>query len=153
MQETWVQSLGWEDSLEKEMATHSSILAWEVSWTEETSILPGLFIWIPKSTSSCFRLSILTGFSLSVSLSGSSSELGSLSAVLPSVRSSVICLLCWPQPFSELSTLNIIKIPKSIQVAPYFSPEAKTQISNFLPDNSIETSNKHLKNNTTEIEA
>ena len=35
MQETWVQSLGWEDPLEKEMAMHSSILAWEISWTEE----------------------------------------------------------------------------------------------------------------------
>jgi len=35
MQETWVQSLGWEDPLEKEMATHSRILAWEISWTEE----------------------------------------------------------------------------------------------------------------------
>ena len=35
MQETQVQSLGWEDPLEKEMATHSSILAWEVPWTEE----------------------------------------------------------------------------------------------------------------------
>ena len=34
-QETWVQSLGWEDPLEKEMATHSSILAWEILWTEE----------------------------------------------------------------------------------------------------------------------
>ena len=33
--ETWVQSLGWEDSLEKEMATHSSILAWRIPWTEE----------------------------------------------------------------------------------------------------------------------
>ena len=33
MQETWVQSLGWEDPLEKEMATHSSILAWEIPWT------------------------------------------------------------------------------------------------------------------------
>ena len=31
-----VQSLGWEDALEKEMATHSSILAWEIPWTEET---------------------------------------------------------------------------------------------------------------------
>ena len=31
----WVQSLGWEDLLEKAMATHSSILAWEISWTEE----------------------------------------------------------------------------------------------------------------------
>ena len=35
MQETQVQSLGWEDPLEKEMATHSSILAWEIPWTEE----------------------------------------------------------------------------------------------------------------------
>ena len=35
MQETQVQSPGQEDSLEKEMATHSSILAWEIPWTEE----------------------------------------------------------------------------------------------------------------------
>ena len=35
MQETWVQSLGWEDILEKEMVTHSSILAWRIPWTEE----------------------------------------------------------------------------------------------------------------------
>ena len=35
MQETLVQSLGWEDSLEKEIATHSSILAWRIPWTEE----------------------------------------------------------------------------------------------------------------------
>ena len=35
MQETWVQSLGWEDPLEKEMATHSSILAWRIPRTEE----------------------------------------------------------------------------------------------------------------------
>ena len=34
MPETWVQSLGWED-LEKGMATHSSILAWRIPWTEE----------------------------------------------------------------------------------------------------------------------
>ena len=34
-QETWVRSLGWEDALEKEMATHSSILTWEIPWTEE----------------------------------------------------------------------------------------------------------------------
>ena len=32
-QETWVLSLGWKDSLEKEMAIHSSILAWEIPWT------------------------------------------------------------------------------------------------------------------------
>ena len=35
MQETWVRSLSWEDPLETEMATHSSILDWEISWTEE----------------------------------------------------------------------------------------------------------------------
>ena len=35
MWETWVRSLGWEDPLEKEMATHSSILAWKIPWTEE----------------------------------------------------------------------------------------------------------------------
>ena len=35
MQETQVQFLGWEDPLEKEMATHSSILAWEMLWTEQ----------------------------------------------------------------------------------------------------------------------
>ena len=34
-QETWVRSLGWEDPLEEEMATHSSPLAWEIPWTEE----------------------------------------------------------------------------------------------------------------------
>ena len=34
VQETRVRSLGWEDPLEKEMATHSSILAWKISWTE-----------------------------------------------------------------------------------------------------------------------
>ena len=37
MQEMWVQSLGWEDPLEKVMATHSSILVWEIQWTEEPS--------------------------------------------------------------------------------------------------------------------
>ena len=35
MQETWIQSLGQEDALEKGMATHSSILAWKIAWTEE----------------------------------------------------------------------------------------------------------------------
>ena len=35
MQETWVQALGWEDPLEEGMATYSSILTWEVMWTEE----------------------------------------------------------------------------------------------------------------------
>ena len=40
MQETWVQSLGWEDPLEKEMATHSSILTWRIPWTEKPGGFP-----------------------------------------------------------------------------------------------------------------
>ena len=39
LQEAWVQPLGWEDSLEKEMVAHSSILAWEISQTEELGSL------------------------------------------------------------------------------------------------------------------
>ena len=42
MQETWVQSLGQEDPLEKRMATHSSILAWRIPGTEEHSGLPSM---------------------------------------------------------------------------------------------------------------
>ena len=40
IQETWVQTLGWEDPLERGMATHSNILAWRISWTEEPDGLP-----------------------------------------------------------------------------------------------------------------
>ena len=46
MQETWVQSLGQEDPLEKQMATYSSILAWEIPWTED---LVGYSPWVAKS--------------------------------------------------------------------------------------------------------
>ena len=42
MQETWVRSLGREDPLEKEMATHSSILAWRIPWTEEPGELQSM---------------------------------------------------------------------------------------------------------------
>ena len=42
MRETWVQSLGREDLLEKEMATHSSTLAWEIPWMKEPSRLQSM---------------------------------------------------------------------------------------------------------------
>ena len=42
MQETWVQSLGWKVTLEKGMATHSSILAWRIPWTEESGGLQSM---------------------------------------------------------------------------------------------------------------
>ena len=47
VRETWVGSLGWEDPLEEGIATHSSILAWRISWTEEPGEL--LFHGVPKS--------------------------------------------------------------------------------------------------------
>ena len=56
MQETQIQSLGWEDPLDKGMATHSSILAWKISWTEEPD---GLQSWACKQSdiSECLTLS------------------------------------------------------------------------------------------------
>ena len=52
MQEMWVRSLGWKDPLEEEMATHSSILAWEILWTEEPGGLEskGLQSWTQLRT-------------------------------------------------------------------------------------------------------
>ena len=46
----WVRSLGWEDPLEEEMATHSSILAWEISWTEESGGVTKRHTWLNTRT-------------------------------------------------------------------------------------------------------
>ena len=51
MQKTWVRSLGWEDPLEKEMATHSNSLAWKIPWMEERTY--GLLWWLSSKESSC----------------------------------------------------------------------------------------------------
>ena len=56
MQETWVQSLGWENPLEKGMATHSSALAWRIPWTEN----PG-WLWGRKESDTTERLTLGTG--------------------------------------------------------------------------------------------
>ena len=61
MQETWVRSLGWEDPLEKEMVTHSSILAWRIPWAEEPVGLQS------TGSQSQTRLSDFTFFSPSLS--------------------------------------------------------------------------------------
>ena len=60
--ETWVRSLGWEDPLEEDMATHSSILAWRIPWTEEPSGLQSmvsqswtLLKWLSVHTQKMFR--------------------------------------------------------------------------------------------------
>ena len=44
LQETWVRSLGWGDPLEREMATYSSILGWEVPWTEQPGGLESMHL-------------------------------------------------------------------------------------------------------------
>ena len=49
VQETRIRSLGWEDPLEKEMATHSSILAWKISWTEDRGAWWAAVHWVTKS--------------------------------------------------------------------------------------------------------
>ena len=51
MRETQVQSMGWEDPLEKGMATHSSILAWTIPWTEEPGGLQ--FMWLQRVGHDC----------------------------------------------------------------------------------------------------
>ena len=61
MWETRVRSLGWEDLLEKEMATHSSILAWRIPWTEKPGGLQS------AGSQGQTRLSDFTFFSLSLS--------------------------------------------------------------------------------------
>ena len=55
MQETWIWSLGQEDSLEKGMATHSSILAWRITWTEEPG---GLQSMGPKESDMTERITL-----------------------------------------------------------------------------------------------
>ena len=53
MWETWVRSLGWEDPLEKEKATHSSILAWKIPWT---------YPWDCKESDTSEQLALYPGF-------------------------------------------------------------------------------------------
>ena len=57
IQETWVQFLGWEDPLEKGIATHSSILPWRIPWTEEPG---GYSPWGPKESDTTERLHLLS---------------------------------------------------------------------------------------------
>ena len=64
MQETQVQSLGWEDPLEKKMATHSSILAWRMPWTEEPGGLQRMHC---KQSDTTERLSLSLSHTVQIS--------------------------------------------------------------------------------------
>ena len=61
MPETWVQSLGWGDPLEKGMTTHSSVLAWRIPWTEEPGGLQSMY---RKRSDTAEPLSQLTPYTL-----------------------------------------------------------------------------------------
>ena len=107
MQETWVRFLGWEDPLEKEMETHTSILAWRIPWTEEpgrlqsmgsqrvrkdwaTSLSFSLFFWfcccsVTKSSPTLFdSMDCSTPVSLSITIFHSLPKLMSIELVTPS---------------------------------------------------------------------
>ena len=71
MQETWVQSLGREDLLEKEMATHSSILAWKIPWMEKPGRLQFMGSQEPDVTSLSLSLSFMDDKRVSLRPSGS----------------------------------------------------------------------------------
>ena len=62
MQKTWVQSLGWEDPLEKGMTTHSGILAWRIPWTEELGGLQSTYPWDLKESNMTEQLTLTHTF-------------------------------------------------------------------------------------------
>ena len=64
MWETWIRSLGWKDPLEKEMATHSSILAWKIPWMDEPCRQQSM-----RSQQSRTGLSNFTSFRLNIIIS------------------------------------------------------------------------------------
>ena len=58
MQETWIRSLGWEDPLEKGMATYSSILAWKIPKTEQPGVLQSMGVTKESDTTERLTLSL-----------------------------------------------------------------------------------------------
>ena len=131
---TRVQSLGWEDPLEKEMATHSSIVAWRISWTEESGRLQSMrsqnqtrlsdFIFFISFLSMCYIVSqsvqllshvwlfvtpwiIARLTSLSITNSRSSPKLMSIESVMPS-NHLILChpLLLLPSIFPSIRVFS-----------------------------------------------
>ena len=78
VQETWVRSLSWEDPLEKEMATHSGILAWRIPWREELlsrlviTFLPRskglLILWLPSPSAGILEAPNIKSATVSLSI-------------------------------------------------------------------------------------
>ena len=99
MQKTWVQSLGWEDLLEKEMATHSSILSWEIPWTEEPGGLQSMGL--QSQTHASLGLWGPAGCSLLVTRTICSNDAPYVGCIDPSFSVgpvTVSMLVGWPTP-------------------------------------------------------
>ena len=93
MQETWVRFLGWEDPLEKGMATHSRILAWRIPWTEEPGRLQSIKwqrVGHDRATKHACTHGIITDFYFDPDIEGEYVNLDSMGSTLWGV----VCCCC-----------------------------------------------------------
>ena len=130
MRETWVQSLGWEDPLEKVMATHSSILAWKIPWMEEPGRLQSmglqrvrhdwatsLLLWerllLPNNL-------VSNSFTLGPKVGRRTVVQGKFLLSLPIIKLIfvVVPIVCWNQPLGRLKFCKFSLIWISAQVTP-----------------------------------
>ena len=119
MQETWVRSVSWEDPLEKEMATHSSILAWSIPWAEEPG---GYSPWSCKELDTTEQLAHTQDRSNALALQTSMSRLRSSVHTAPHTWKEILSI-CWGNTRVPLKTSVSIKIkstkcPKEAYLVP-----------------------------------
>ena len=132
IQETWVSSLGWENPLEKEMATHSIILAWEIQRTEEPGRLqpPGLkswtcthccvqFSWVTQSYPTLFDPIDCSAPGFPITNSQSLLKLMSIKSVMPSIH----LILCHP-----LLPPSIFPIIRVFPMSQFFGVSASASV-------------------------
>ena len=106
MRETWVQSLGREDRLEKEMATHSSILAWEIPWREEPGRLQSMGSQRVRHDWAMFLSPSLSPLTLSIS----ASQAINLDSVASASQARLYCKLWYLSFFFFLSVMQIFDL-------------------------------------------
>ena len=126
MQETRVRSLGWEDPLEKEMAAHSSILAWKIPWTTEPGSLPSM------GSQSRTRLSDFT-FTLSLYMYISNATQNIFAATLAMDKETLlsVCLFC-------LSSQRTNFISLIFAIVSFISFYFCSDFYDFCPSTSVE---------------
>ena len=116
MQETWVPSLSWEDPLEKEMAIHSNILAWESPWIEEPG---GYSPWSLKESDMTERLT------LSLNVSSNLLRIPSFTPPYSFCNVSSKWLCCDEVPSSGSLRLWVSKIHLNVYASFFFPQEVK----------------------------